>query len=280
MAQGVYMHYLIEAINSKDINRVKEVIARIKNGNEGYAHLLNSPDEAGHLPLHLACMLKDTQILSELINANIKIDAVDKFGDVALHKAVSIGNETAVNILLDAGARIDVSNNDGQNAAHFAAKHDHGEVLKTLIMRGIDYCQKDRSGTTPLQEAILLESNDAVNILLRAGAALYVDLRDKKYILSNAINKQNIVFIGATFGGKAISSEEPGLVGGILTSDELAEKIHDGSLGEDHLKFIKFAFSKVDKSKQGDKSYQKLNYLLNNANGDNQRPDKPGCVLM
>lgn len=280
LKDGRYMHFLIEAINSKDINRVKEVIARIKSNDVGYVHLLNSPNEGGHLPLHLTCLINDTQILRELINAKVTLDAADKSGEVALHKAVSFGNLNAVNILLDAGAKIDICNNDGQNAAHLAAMFNRADILKTLIMRGINYCQKDRKETTPLQEAILLESNDAVNILLRAGAALFTDLKDKKYILSDKIGRKDVVFIGATFGGKAISSDDSEFIESILSCNALMIKIQDGSIGEEQLKFIKFALLKVDKSKQADKSYQKLNSLLNNANGSNQLSGNPGCVLM
>ena len=78
-----------------------------------------------------------------------------------------------VKILLDNGAIIDKQDAFGQTALHLAAQNPKGESLeplKYLIERGADVNIRDNKGNTPLHIAFASENDDAVDILIKAGA--------------------------------------------------------------------------------------------------------------
>ncbi|KAK3689539.1 ankyrin repeat-containing domain protein [Podospora appendiculata] len=66
--------------------------------------LLESRDEAGCTPLHIAAEAGETSIARELIQLGASVDSVDRIGRTALHMAARYGRVETVDMLLDCGA--------------------------------------------------------------------------------------------------------------------------------------------------------------------------------
>uniref|UniRef100_A0A1X7SEJ4 Uncharacterized protein n=1 Tax=Amphimedon queenslandica TaxID=400682 RepID=A0A1X7SEJ4_AMPQE len=99
------------------------------------------------------------------------VNVKDKSNRTPLFNAVESGSIEAVDFLLSNGARTDVVSNDGQTLLHFAGKSGKVEMVEFWIKRGeYDVNVKDKYNSTPLFNAVMSGSIEAVDILLTNGA--------------------------------------------------------------------------------------------------------------
>src|SRR5687768_2565202 len=70
--------------------------------------------------------------------------------DESLITHVRNGEADEVRELLKNGADPTAANDIGWTALHYAARHQHLEIMNTLIDSGADVNRKDRHGRTPL----------------------------------------------------------------------------------------------------------------------------------
>lgn len=61
-------------------------------------------------------------------------------------------------------------NNFGSNPLHVAAIQNRIEIIKLLIVAGVDINHQGEHGYTPLHEAVEQNNKDAVEVLLQLGA--------------------------------------------------------------------------------------------------------------
>lgn len=116
--------------------------------------------EGGHL-----------ELVENLLDRNINVNAADDSGWTALHGAASSGSPKLVRLLLDAGARADVLDEYfGATPLVFAARLGHTDVLKVMLEKDVDVDQRDRDGNTALMMATLWLKPQSVKVLLDAGA--------------------------------------------------------------------------------------------------------------
>ena len=117
-----------------------------------------------------------------LLEHGAAVDEVDKYGDTALHKAAYFAHAACVKLLLDYRASIDAVNSNGSTPLHKAAerlRYATGGVLSTdavdiLIKAGaaLDICDAD--GNTALMKAACSCNIPTVSKLLAAGANPFV----------------------------------------------------------------------------------------------------------
>ena len=121
-------------------------------------------------PLWEAAAQGDRDLVNQLINAGMDVDASDKQGWTALHLASAEGQKGMVQQLLDAGADVTKVAKDGATALWVALLGGHHEVLLILIQSGADLTGTDPTGRPPLLVAVELKDVQAVTVFLRNGA--------------------------------------------------------------------------------------------------------------
>ena len=157
---------------------------------------VNAKNKAEKTPLMLAV---EGDIIKALLDAGVKVNAVDSKGDTALHLACYYGNTERVELLLSAqdidfnvqnnagktplmlaseisiikalltaGAKVNAVDSNGDTALHRACDDGEREKVELLLSaQGIDFNVQNNAGKTPLMLAYNL---DIFKDLLAAGA--------------------------------------------------------------------------------------------------------------
>jgi ankyrin repeat protein len=129
--------------------------------------------EYGFGPLHWAAWMKRSEILEELLNAGVDIDAPGlPVMKTALHLAISANDREACTSLLNRGANINQTDRCGRSAIHYAVS-----VLPTidlcfeLILRGADLHSRTTDGESILQFVQGQRNAELFQLLIACGAS-------------------------------------------------------------------------------------------------------------
>jgi ankyrin repeat protein len=109
-------------------------------------------------------------IVRDLLDHGVAIDARDRLGRTALALAAKGGRERIAELLIDRGAAIDARAISGATPLFFAAEADHLSVAKVLLARGADVRPPGAGGLTPLMAASFNGNADLVELLIVKGA--------------------------------------------------------------------------------------------------------------
>lgn len=157
-----------------------------RNGHSGIIRVcsqLNAPineaNEAGQMPLHLACSGGGSlEIISALQRACADLNAPDGNGDTPLHYAVLSGQQDIAEFLLDNGAEISSKGAHGKTPLHLATEHEMIDMVQFLCDKAADVSAKDENGETPLHYAAKLLNVPLIEVLLKAGAGPNAQTKD------------------------------------------------------------------------------------------------------
>jgi len=147
----------------------------------------NAKDKYLQTPLHSACWQTQTLAAQALIKAGADVNALDRWGRSPLYATATNGGCYTANLLIKHGAKediyiasmigdtafvnniikknpkiiftIDKRNDEGESPLHWAAKRNHADLVKLLIVNGLDPDIKDNSGNTPINIASLFDKN-------------------------------------------------------------------------------------------------------------------------
>ena len=108
---------------------------------------LAGKDNQGHSLLHSACLLKETQpdIVRQLINRGVGVDTQDDHGETPLHMACRVGNLEVVKVLLDMNANPEIKDKYNRTPLRVAWQHGKTDVMKILTSRTGDKIPDDTS---------------------------------------------------------------------------------------------------------------------------------------
>ena len=157
--------------------------ARLENNQAELVNILlkhgasvETPNEAGVTPLHMAVAHANEPAVVALLEGGASLATVDSDGDTALHHAAFSQTNQAdlVNMLLKHGASIEARNNVGATPLLVAIGHDNEPAAVALLEGGASLATVDSDGNTALHYAASLENNQAelVNMLLKHGASI------------------------------------------------------------------------------------------------------------
>lgn len=164
--------------------------------------LLDSPNEHGDLPLHLASSLGDMQATRMLLENPLRDQMIRKHGSDCLGRALAEGDFDCSEVLFDAcrdilpqfpppdeslmvyaaqsgnadliplvlrnGSSPAAEDEDGRTPLHIAAYWGHTNFIKSLTdqVPGLDYYHKDTNGRTPLHRAVYGGELEVTELLL------------------------------------------------------------------------------------------------------------------
>ncbi|KIV85881.1 hypothetical protein PV11_01533 [Exophiala sideris] len=128
--------------------------------------LLESRDEDGQPPLHVAVQEKQIMIIEFLLDCGASIELVGFHGWRALHIAASLGDVDLVNLCLAHGASVNTRTHTQQTPLHKAASSHSVAVLQRLIEAGADLAAMNARGMTALHIAAHQNDIQMIRILV------------------------------------------------------------------------------------------------------------------
>jgi len=152
---------LIEAVNSQNVCRVKELLALEFDPN-------TKPTKMSGAVLEIATSLGNIEITKLLIEAGADVNETDCEGGSPLMVACHYNkNVEIVKMLLSAGADINAVTKDGETALMGASSEGHCQVIKTLLLARANPHLADKNNMTALEKAALAGKIEAVKILIQ-----------------------------------------------------------------------------------------------------------------
>lgn len=147
----------------------KELVAEL------LAHYCANPNISGYhdkrTPLHLAALTGQADIIRLLVNSqsyHLQIDLGDYLQETALHIASRRGDEESVEILLDNGASPHTSNHNNDTPLHLAAKGTVPLIVYKLLAKGAKTDTKNNQGQDSVAIAKMLYNNQQMIRILQS----------------------------------------------------------------------------------------------------------------
>ena len=148
-----------EGLQTGDPEEYRPEILRILLDNGA----LISSDLYGMTPFHLACMNKDEECASLLLEKDSTlVKATDRYGLTALmyHICSKVFDANFLKYLLEYGCDIDAQDAFGSTALHYAVFQKNVIAYQVLQQYGANVLLTDREGRTPLELADNLERQE------------------------------------------------------------------------------------------------------------------------
>ncbi len=162
---------LFDALKNNDLPKVKTLIT-------DNHQLLNSRDESGNTPLHLAVRQKQNETVSFLLSEGADVNGRNTNQLTPLHISSSVGNPEITWLLLEKGADVGLADYQLHTPLHYAAANGFSEVAELLVMSGAPLEVKNSYGRTPLLLCARERGTPEIaRLLIDAGAD--VNVKDK-----------------------------------------------------------------------------------------------------
>ena len=98
----------------------------------GQAEIEAVNNNGGLTAIHFAAWKGKDAVATQLVNANVNVNAVDNSGNTPLHDAAVNGHAIVADLLLCAGANPKASNKSGKTPAQYAEQEGHRELAERL----------------------------------------------------------------------------------------------------------------------------------------------------
>lgn len=166
-------------VNSRDnIGRTPLHMACLK-GNSAVAKLLIKSNAAVKqldtnkvTPFMLACSSGNIELIKFLLTKNFDINAFNSFGSSPLLEACINNSVKVISVLLENKAKVDCFNKNGDTPLHLACQSGHFEILNLLIKCDINSCinKPNVKGYTPFYLAISNGQHEMAKTVTEYGA--------------------------------------------------------------------------------------------------------------
>ena len=187
------------------LNAVMSLFKHVEDGNlakfiecleENKELSVESKDDQGRVPLHLACFMGKLEMAKFLVNEkNVSVNVADNFKRTPLH-CVAFGNhEKIAKLIVLKGADVNALDEKKCTPLHWACKKGHIEVGKLLIDRGSELNAQTEEGWTPLHLACEGGHSDMAMLLCSRGADINIVDEKKASPLRVAVNTGNAVLV-------------------------------------------------------------------------------------
>ncbi|KAJ5345860.1 ankyrin repeats (3 copies) domain-containing protein [Penicillium brevicompactum] len=127
------------------------------------SHSIESWDELGRRPLHLAAERGHQRMVNDLLHRGADSAAKCHADRTALHEAAWSGSATTVK-LLRSGENVELKDSVGDTALHIASRMGYAHVVKYLITRHT-VNDRNKNGLTPLHFAAMYGHTEVADLL-------------------------------------------------------------------------------------------------------------------
>ncbi|OCT49282.1 ankyrin [Cladophialophora carrionii] len=159
MTEPSSSNILTTGIERGDLQAVQALLAQDPDS-------INSLDEDGQPPLHVAVQENQKSIIEYLLSRGASIETVGYHGWRALHIAASLGDVDLVELCLAHGAKIDTRTHTNQTPLHKAASSRSVAVVRRILSAGANPEAKNDHGMTALHIAANQNDIDIVRMLV------------------------------------------------------------------------------------------------------------------
>lgn len=127
---------------------------------------LESANEYGYQPIHLACKYSSVDIVKLLINMKVDLNCASKSNWKPIHFACKYSSLNVVKCLVDAGVNLESKANNHWRPIHFACRYSTDELISYLINSDINLECKTTSNIRPLHLLCEVGSVTMVKLML------------------------------------------------------------------------------------------------------------------
>ncbi|VDI38295.1 Hypothetical predicted protein [Mytilus galloprovincialis] len=191
-------------VNSRDnIGRTPLHMACLK-GNSAVAKLLIKSNAAVKqldtnkvTPFMLACSSGNIELIKFLLTKNVDINAFNSFGSCPLLEACINNSVKVISVLLENKAKVDCFNKNGDTPLHLACQSGQTEILNLLINYDLDTCinKPNVKGNTPFYIAISYGHNEIAKTIVKYGADPNYQNEDGSTSLHIACETNNVEIV-------------------------------------------------------------------------------------
>ena len=183
-------------VNATNSKYETALLVACSKGNEDAIDVLstagadpNSVDHDGDTCLHKAVFWNCSKgILQALIDQGANVNATNSKHETALSVACSTGNKDAICVILTAGADLDIADVHGDTCLCKAVFQECSkEVLQAMVDHGANINATNGKHETALSVACLKGNEDAIDVILAAGADPNMADADGDSCLSKAV---------------------------------------------------------------------------------------------
>ncbi|KAF5296333.1 hypothetical protein FQA39_LY12550 [Lamprigera yunnana] len=200
---------LFEAVENGHVYTVQTLV---NNGLD-----INSQNENGETLLLIAIRCVHIPIMDWLISKGAKIDIVSNRSSSALHFAACMGDCVSVRCLIEGGVDVNILNSDGDTAIalalrhekisiaeilldhnaeiyvtpprnfkhsclHYAVKSGSEAIVLRILESGYNVDKVNADATTALHEAIYCKNFNLVQLLIKHGANVNIEVQNESYL--------------------------------------------------------------------------------------------------
>uniref|UniRef100_A0A7N0V3K9 MSP domain-containing protein n=1 Tax=Kalanchoe fedtschenkoi TaxID=63787 RepID=A0A7N0V3K9_KALFE len=148
------------------MDEVREVLERSDPG----WRAVDSVDSQGQSLLHLAVSQSRPDLVQLLLEFDPNVNCHNRSGASPLETATSLGDALIVELLLARRALPERSVTSQMGPIHLAAGGGHVEVLRLLLLKGVNVNSLTKDGDTALHLAVRERRRDCARLLLASGA--------------------------------------------------------------------------------------------------------------
>ncbi|MCO5560815.1 hypothetical protein L7F22_014435 [Adiantum nelumboides] len=155
---------------------------------------VDARDLSEQTALHWAAVSGSIPMAELLLENGARLEWVDSHGYRATHVAAQYGQTALLyHIAMKWGADIDAPDIDGRSPLHWAAYKGYPDCVRLLLFMDADRGRQDKEGCTPLHWAAIGGNLEACTVLVQAGSAKDLVVRDKSGCIPEqlASNKGN-----------------------------------------------------------------------------------------
>lgn len=124
--------------------------------------ILNQKDTEGNTPLHKACLYGKSRVIEILLDAGADVKSINNKKEIPLHLVI---NPDCVNLLMGHIFDINAKDQDGNTPLHKACLAGRVEVVKMLLLSGVNRSLTNNKGQTPL-DLVSMEKEKAMRSLV------------------------------------------------------------------------------------------------------------------
>jgi ankyrin repeat protein/L-ascorbate metabolism protein UlaG (beta-lactamase superfamily) len=159
LATGLSADPIHEAVTAGDVATVTQLL----NQNPS---LINAPDTAQSLPLHLAASTGQVAVIELLLSKGANMEAGDRENTTPLTCAALLNKPEAVRLLVEKGASLTARDNNGNTPLLAAARSGNVEIVKYLVGHGAALTDVSNRGSNCLHIATSIGAEPLVQYLL------------------------------------------------------------------------------------------------------------------